>query len=32
VSEAPLSGSAWTPPCTAVARLRRAVFSAPRAA
>jgi hypothetical protein len=24
--EAPVSGSEWSPPCVAVARLRRAVF------
>jgi hypothetical protein len=29
MSEAPLSGSQWSPPCVAVARLRRAVFAAP---
>ena len=29
MSEAPLSGSEWSPPCVAVARLRRAVFSLP---
>ena len=27
--EAPVSGGDWSPPCVAVARLRRAVFSAP---
>lgn len=29
MSEAPLSGSEWSPPCVAVARLRRAVFAYP---
>jgi hypothetical protein len=29
MSEASLSGSEWSPPCVAVARLRRAVFSPP---
>jgi hypothetical protein len=29
MSEAPLSGSQWSPPCVAVARLRRAVFADP---
>ncbi len=27
--EAPVSGGEWSPPCVAVARLRRAVFSPP---
>ena len=27
--EAPISGGDWSPPCVAVARLRRAVFSPP---
>ncbi|MGZ4391278.1 MAG: hypothetical protein ACXVRK_03995, partial [Gaiellaceae bacterium] len=27
--EAPVSGRDWSPPCVAVARLRRAVFSPP---
>ena len=30
MSEASLSGSEWSPPCVAVARLRRAVFSPPQ--
>jgi hypothetical protein len=29
MSEAPLSGSEWSPPCVAVARLRRLVFCPP---
>jgi hypothetical protein len=28
--EAPVSGAEWSPPCVAVARLRRAVFAPPR--
>jgi hypothetical protein len=27
--EAPVTGGEWSPPCVAVARLRRAVFSPP---
>jgi hypothetical protein len=27
--EAPVTGTEWTPPCVAVTRLRRAVFSPP---